>query len=100
MWARITALWKGEVSLPRAFWTVTLLYGTLINLIVTGIMFAALAAGLPPLLAIAAHLLPLPYNILALMAVWRSASLYRGVPIYAAAAQVASALWFALMFVL
>ncbi len=77
MKARIKALWRGEVSLAQAFWTVTLLYGTLINLTATGLMFAALAAGLPSLIAVAMHLLPLPYNVLALMGVWHSANALR-----------------------
>jgi hypothetical protein len=100
MKARILALWHGEVSLSEAFWTVTVLYGTLINLIGTGLMFAALLASLPSLIAVAMHLLPLPYNILALMAVWRSANSYKGQSSYAAAAQVAAVLWFILMLLL
>jgi hypothetical protein len=100
MKARILALWHGEVSLSEAFWTVTMLYGTLINLCGTGLMFATLLAGLPSLLAVAMHLLPLPYNILALMGVWRSANAYKGRPSHAAAAQTAAALWFILMLLL
>ena len=100
MKARILALWHGEVSLPQAFWAVTLLYGTLINVIATGLMFAALLAGLPTLIAIAMHLLPLPYNIVALIGVWRSAKTYKGRPSHAAAAQAAAALWFVLMLLL
>jgi hypothetical protein len=95
--ARIKALWRGEVSLAQAFWTVTLLYGTLINLTATGLMFAALAAGLPSLIAVAMHLLPLPYNVLALMGVWHSANDYKGRPSHAAAAQIVTVLWFILM---
>lgn len=100
MRARIVALWLGEVSLSQAFWTVTLLYGTLINVIGTGLMFAALLAGLPSLIAISMHLLPLPYNILALIGVWRSAKAYKGPPSHAAAAQTAAVLWFILMLLL
>jgi hypothetical protein len=95
--ARIRALWHGETSLSHALWTVTLLYGTAINLAATGLMFAALAAGLPTLFAIAMHFLPLPYNVLALMAVWRSAGHYEGPRGHAAAAQLTAALWFVLV---
>lgn len=95
--ARIQALWHGETSLSHALWTVTLLYGTLINLSATGLMFAALAAGLPTFLALAIHFVPLPYNVLALMAVWRSANHYEGPRRHAAAAQLAAALWFVLV---
>ena len=100
MKARIQALWRGETALAHAFWTVTILYGTLINLLATGLMFAALAAGLPSLLAVSLHFLPLPYNVMALLAVWRSARLYEGPRAHAAAAQLAAALWFVLMLLL
>jgi hypothetical protein len=100
MLERILALWRGEAPLREAFWTVTILYGSLINLIATGLMFAGLAAGLPSALAVAIHFLPLPYNLLALTSVWRSAGFYEGPPAYGAMARIISALWFALMIVL
>jgi hypothetical protein len=79
---------------------VTIVYGSLVNLIATGLMFAGLAAGLPSALAVAIHFLPLPYNVLALMSVWRSAGAYEGPPAYASMARLVAALWFALMIVL
>ncbi|HEY7764154.1 MAG TPA: hypothetical protein VIB38_04110 [Aestuariivirgaceae bacterium] len=100
MLERILALWRGKASLGQAFWSVTIVYGSLVNLIATGLMFAGLAAGLPSALAVAIHFLPLPYNVLALMSVWRSAGAYEGPPAYASMARLVAALWFALMIVL
>jgi hypothetical protein len=96
----ILALWRGHIPLSQAFWTYTLLLGTLINLLATGLMFAAMAAGVPAAAAILLHLMPLPYNILVLMAVWRSAGDFRGPRPLAAIAQLATALWFAVMIVI
>lgn len=94
---RIIALWQGQIPLSEVFWTFTILFGTLINLVATGVMFAAIAAGVPAEAAILFHFLPLPYNILALIAVWRSARDYEGPTVWATAARLAAALWFAAM---
>jgi hypothetical protein len=93
----ITALWRGEVPLLEVFWTFTITVGTLINLLATGLMFAALAAGIPAAAAVLIHFLPLPYNVLALTAVWRSAQAYQGPKMWSVAAQLAAAFWFAVM---
>lgn len=97
---RIMDLWQGRIPLSQAFWTFTILFGTLINALATGIMFAAMAAGVPAAAAILFHLLPLPYNALALIAVWRSAKAYDGSGFWATAAQLVAAVWFAAMIVL
>jgi hypothetical protein len=96
----IIALWRGEVPLKEVFWTFTLLVGTLINLLASGLMFAAVAAGIPIVAAILIHFLPLPYNVLALTAVWRSAQAYQGPKMWSHVAQLAAAFWFALMMIL
>jgi predicted anti-sigma-YlaC factor YlaD len=97
---RIMDLWRGHIPLAQAFWTFTILFGTLINALATGVMFAAMAAGVPAAAAILFHLLPLPYNALALIAVWRSAKAYDGSGFWATAAQLVAAVWFAAMIVL
>jgi hypothetical protein len=73
---QVGRLWRGEESLARAFWEYAILYGTLANLVTTAGMFAAVASGLPVLLAVAIHVLPIPYNIFVVIAVWRSARRY------------------------
>jgi hypothetical protein len=91
--AQVKRLWRGEESLPRAFWEYALLYGTLANLATTGAMLAAVAADLPALLALAIYLTPLPYNMLMVVAVWRSAARYRGRPEWATLARIAIVVW-------
>jgi hypothetical protein len=93
----IIALWRGEVPLSEVFWTFTITVGTLINLLATGMMLAALAAGMPAAAAVLIHFLPLPYNVLALTAVWRSAQAYQGPKMWSHAAKLATAFWFAAM---
>lgn len=74
----ILRLWHGQVALGRAFWEYAVVYGSLANLVTTILAFAVLAAGGAGLLALAVHLLALPYNVAAVVGVWRSAARYRG----------------------
>jgi hypothetical protein len=74
----IKRLWRGEVALARTFWEYAILYGTLLNILTTIATLAALAANLPVVVALALHLMPTPYNVFVVIAVWRSALRYRG----------------------
>jgi hypothetical protein len=83
---------RGEIPLPRAFWLYAVGYGTIINLIVTGLALGVLAAGGPGWLALVVFLAPLPYNLLAVVAVWRSADRH-GDEAWAHAARIAIVTW-------
>ena len=75
---RIKALWSGEIPLDIVFWRFAVIYGLLLNT-ATSLLFMALlvnAAGYVWL--IPAFLLPIPYNLLIIVAVWRSAGRYEG----------------------
>jgi hypothetical protein len=89
----ISRLWNGELGLGRTFWEFTILYGSLANLLTTLAALAALAADLPVVLVIALFLLPLPYNILVVVAVWRSAARYQGDRTWATLARLAVLVW-------
>jgi hypothetical protein len=89
----IARLWRGDVGLARAFWEFGLLYGSLIHAIATGLALAAIVAGLPAWLAVTIFLLPAPYTVLAVVAVWRSADRYRGPPARAQLARIAIVIW-------
>jgi hypothetical protein len=93
MTKQIMRLWRGEEGLGSAFWEYTVLYGTLANIVATAGMFAALAAGLPGVLAVAIHVLPIPYNIFVVVAVWRSAQRYPGQHEWALLARFAVVIW-------
>jgi hypothetical protein len=91
------ALWNGLLPLPQAFWECAVIYVALANLIATMAAFAIIAASLPGWLAVAAVLLPIPYIVVAVVGVWRSAAAYTGPPHWARLARVAAVLWGGLM---
>ncbi|NKB58766.1 MAG: hypothetical protein GKS00_20750 [Alphaproteobacteria bacterium] len=93
MMERIEALWRGHVPLDIAFWHFAMLYGLLLNA-ATSMLFMFLItsdAGIPILTA--AFLLPIPYNILIVVAVWRSAGRYAGPRQWVDWARFGTVLW-------
>ena len=79
--SRLSDLWAGRLRLSEAFWTYAIFWGFLINLAATLTSLTLLVAvggdaaskEWAPLAALALHLLPVPYNLLVLVGVWRSA---------------------------
>lgn len=67
-------LWLGRPSLSRIFWNDMLLVGTSISLTATLLGYLTLAADAPAAVSLAISLSPLPYNLLLVTAVWRSAA--------------------------
>jgi hypothetical protein len=100
MTSTIGGLWRGEIPLGQVFWTFAMGFGTILNLLATGVGLFAMANGMPAPAAVAIHVLPIPYNILVLVGVWRSADAFAGHPALATAARVIAAVWFALMLVI
>jgi len=86
-------LWAGQVPLGEAFWWYAIFWGTAANLAATLLAMALLAADVPALLAIAGGALPIPYNLVTLVAVWRSAAAYAGPRLLADLARIASLIW-------
>lgn len=81
---RLKALWSGSVPLRHAFWDYAVFWGVLINLGTSALslgfllatrhqQIAAISPTTAGLLVSAFHLVPLPYNIVVLVGVWRSA---------------------------
>jgi len=69
----IANLWSGRVPLGRAFWGYAIICGLLINVYATLASFAIIAAGGAAALALATHLVPVPWIVLTGVGVWRSA---------------------------
>lgn len=86
-------MWAGEVPLARAFWDYAVLYGLLLNLAATGAAFAVFAADASTALGMAVFLLPFPYNLFVVVAVWRSAGRYPGPRHWADLARIAVIVW-------
>jgi hypothetical protein len=99
--SRLKALWQGRLPLDEAFWRYAIFWGLLINVTATfaaaGFAVQVDAAdsgpGLFSYAAIAAHLLPFPFNLAILVGVWRSAGNAPGRPVAAVAARTFVTLW-------
>lgn len=91
LWPR--RLWDGEIPLPEAFWWYLIGYGLVVNALATLAALAAITAGAPTWVAGVLYFLPLPYNLLVLVGVWRAADRWQGAPVWANAARLATVLW-------
>jgi hypothetical protein len=89
----VRRLWRGEVPLARAFWDFGIIGGTALNALTTVLSLALLAADGLETVALAAFVLPVPYNLLIVVAVWRSASAYQGRRLWAGLARLAIIAW-------
>jgi hypothetical protein len=86
-------LWQGTVPLQQTFWRYAVVYGLLVNL-VTSLLFLALVVNdVAPVLLVAAFVLPVPFNLFLIVAVWRSADRYRGPGKWADGARVGAVIW-------
>ena len=80
---KIARLWRGELDLPDAFWNWAVLGGLLVNMI-SSLLFIILLLNDQLIAAIiVGYGFSLPYNILVLIGVWRSAEHYEGDPKWA-----------------
>jgi len=70
--AFITKRWHGRIGWRTLFWRDLLLIGTGLNLLMTGTALALLSQDAPMHWVLLAHLLPLPYNLLIVSAIWRA----------------------------
>jgi len=67
-----TLRWRGLVGWRTLFWRDLLVIGTSMNLLMTGSALALLSQGVALPWVLAVHLLPLPYNLLIVSALWRA----------------------------
>ena len=89
---KLRALWLGELPLGEAFWTWAIGIGLLVNLTTSALFLALLAAGQPWAALFVGYVLSVPYNVVAVVGVWRSAARYRGHGRHADLARIASAI--------
>jgi hypothetical protein len=86
-------LWEGRVPLKETFWRYAVVYGLLVNLVTSLLFLALLVKDAVPVLLAAAFVLPIPFNLFLIVAVWRSADRYRGPGKWADRARVGAAIW-------
>ena len=86
---------SGELPLSQVFFHDMLAIGSMVNIAIGLCAFAMIAADWPIWLPVATFLVPQLYNIILLIAVWRSAS--RGRSLSADLVKVAAMVWFVIM---
>lgn len=90
---QIGRLWAGDVPLSEAFWQYCVLYGLLVNL-VTSLLFLALVINeANAIVLVLAYAIPMPYNFVIAVAVWRSANSYPGPKEHANLARFVTVIW-------
>ena len=70
----VADLWAVRVPLADAIWTYAVFWDFLINITTSLLTLGLVAAKAPNGLAVAAHVVAIPWNLLVLVAVWRSAA--------------------------
>ncbi|MFW5752639.1 MAG: hypothetical protein ACOCYV_01170 [Planctomycetota bacterium] len=89
---KLRALWSGDLDLNEAFWTWTVTVGLLVN-IATSILFLMLVLQDQPVAGmLIGYGLSVPYNIVAIVGVFRSAARYDGPSLHADLARLGSVL--------
>lgn len=83
-------LWRGEVPLAAAFWTWAVLGGLLVNGLTSGLFLALVSWGLPLPAFVLGYGLSVPYNVLAIVGVWRAADRHPGSRAWAEIARTAA----------
>jgi hypothetical protein len=72
--AKFRALWAGDLPLGEAFWTFALGVGLLVNLVTSGLFLTLITLDRPFAALLVGYGLSVPYNLVALVGVWRSAA--------------------------
>jgi hypothetical protein len=77
MASKLKSLRAGDVPLPEAFWWYAVAYGVLVNSATSGLFLILIVEDVSPWLLVSAYLLPAPYNMFMIVAIWRSAKHYQ-----------------------
>jgi len=89
---KLRALWSGELPLGEAFWTFAIGIGLLVNLITSVLLLTLISLDYAWAALLVGYAVPIPYNIVALVGVWRSAARYQGQAGYADLARIVTLL--------
>jgi hypothetical protein len=94
----VQSLTRGTAPLETVFWRDMLAVGSGLNIAATAVALSLHAADYPVWLGLAVNFLPLPWNMVLLVAVWKAAEREGGPS--ARTANIVAALWFVVMIVL
>ena len=81
--AKLRALWSGNLPLGEAFWTYAVTIALVINMSTTLLFLVLISWDRPVAGLFVGYALSVPYNVVALVGVWRSAARYQGERIHA-----------------
>lgn len=76
--SRLTTLWPGDCFLAEAFWTWAVTVGLLVNLTTSVLFLILITQDLSWLALLIGYGVSLPYNVLAVVGVWRAAARFDG----------------------
>jgi hypothetical protein len=85
---KLRALWSGDLPLGEAFWTFAIGIGVLVNLASSVLFLALITLDRPFAALFVGYVLSAPYNVVALVGVWRSAARYQGEALHADLARI------------
>jgi len=88
---KLRSLWRGELPLGEAFWTWAMGVGLLVNLSSSLLFLVLMTADRPWMALVVGYVLVVPYNVLAVVGVWRSSAHYQGESWHADLARVVTA---------
>lgn len=94
---KLSALWSGDLPLRESFWTWAVAIGLPLNLATSMAFLALMSADLVWPAFLAGYVLSVPYNVLVLVGVWRSAGRYEGDRLHADLARVATVVMMVLL---
>lgn len=80
---KLVALWRGELPLKEAFWTWTVTIGLIVNVSSTILFLALISLDQPWAALLVGYAPSVPYNVVAVVGVWRSAASYQGPNVHA-----------------
>ncbi len=80
---KLGALRRGDLPLSEAFWTWMVTIGLFVNVTSTILFLMLITLDQPWLALFVGYVLSVPYNVLAVIGVWRAAARYRGPRIHA-----------------
>ncbi|MBT6443255.1 MAG: hypothetical protein HOK61_12580 [Alphaproteobacteria bacterium] len=84
-------LWRGELALADAFWNWAAVGGLAVNLVSSAAFLFLIMAEQPVVAALAGYVFSVPYNIVVVVGVWRSAARYDGEQKWADLARIVTA---------
>jgi hypothetical protein len=95
--AKLRALWFGDLPLGDAFWTYAVTVGLAINLLTTLLLLVLISWDRPIAALVVGYAFSVPYTVVALVGVWRSAARYDGARIHADLARIVAPVWLVLL---